>query len=133
VRPAVSVGRTTALDDGFDPNEFGLFSNLGNDNIHDDGYSSFFGAADPTGADNRFFENGIQSLTHNFDPNYNNMASHNDNVLADFNINDFLYPDAELAPEIQSSDSLAEKTANLQPQFGASSLGCDDGGNAVSV
>jgi transcriptional activator HAC1 len=129
----VSVGRTTALD-GFNPNGFDHISNLGNNTIHDHGFSSYFDAPDPTGADNRFFENGIQPITESFDLNFHNMVDYNDRALDSFNLDDFLLDqDDQPAPEIQSSDSLAEKTANLQPQFGASSLGCDDGGNAVSV
>jgi len=130
--PAVSVGRTTALD-GFSSNGFGILSNLGNNTIHDHSFSSYFDAPDPTGADSRFFENGIQPITDSFDLNYHHMVGYNDCVTDDFNLDDFLNQDDQPAPEIQSSDSLAEKTANLQPQFGASSLGCDGGGNAVSV
>ena len=37
------------------------------------------------------------------------------------------------APEIHPPDPLAEMTADLQAQLGASSFGCDDSGNAVGV
>jgi transcriptional activator HAC1 len=129
VRPAVSVGRTTALD-GYN---FGLLPNFGDNTLYDNGLASYLELPDSTGADSRFFENGVLPYTDSFDFNNNHLVGNNDGGIDAFNLDDFINQDDQPAPEIQSSDSLAEKTPNLQPQFGASSFGCDDGGNAVSV
>merc|ERR1711977_502034 len=64
---------------------------------------------------------------------FDNLAHNNDGVFEDSHFDEFLNHDDQPAPEIQSSDSLAEKTTSLQPPFGASTFGCDDGSNAVSV
>jgi transcriptional activator HAC1 len=133
VRPAVSVGRTTALDDFNDSHDFSLLSNLGDDNVHQHDFSGYFDAPQATESDNYLLENGVLPLADNINLNYDNMVSHNDGAFDDFNLDDFLNHDDQPAPETQSSDSLAETTASLQPQLGASSYGCDDGGNAVCV
>ena len=132
MRPAVSVGRTTALD-GLDPNGFGHLSDLGSNIIHQHDYSSYFDAPNPPQSDRDFLENGILPIADSFDLNFDHLVGYNDGVIDDFNLDEYLHNDEQLAPEIQSTDPLAEKTANLQPQFGASSDGCDDGANAVSV
>jgi transcriptional activator HAC1 len=131
--PAVSVGRTTALDGYQNSNDFSHLSNLGNHSLHQYDFGGYFDAPDPTESDRQFFENGIAPIADQFDLNYDHLVSHNDSVIDDFNLDDFLHHDDQPAPEIHSSDSLAETTANLQPQLGASSFGCDDGGHAVSV
>ncbi|KAH8787141.1 hypothetical protein BGZ57DRAFT_939892 [Hyaloscypha finlandica] len=84
-------------------------------------------------ANRHFFENGIAPIADQFDLNYDHLVSHDDGGIDDFDLDDFLHHDDQPAPEIHSSDSLAETTDNLQPPLGASSFGCDDGGNAVSV
>ena len=79
-------------------------------------------------------KNGILPIADSFDLNYDYLVGDHDGLVNDFNIDDFLHHnDDQPAPEVQPSDSLAETTASLQPQLGASSYGCDDGGNAVSV
>lgn len=133
MRPAVSVGRTTALDDFNDSNDFHLASSLGNDNVHQHDFSGYFDAPQPTESDHFILENGILPIADNFNLNYDHMVGHNDGGFDDFDLDDFLNHDDPLASEIQSTDKLAETTASLQPQLGASSYGCDDGGNAVSV
>jgi len=133
VRPAVSVGRTATLDEFDASHNFSHLSNLGGNPPHD--FGGYFNLPEPTESDRLILENGILPIADSFDLNYGHLAGDNDNVLDDFNINDFLHHDeiTQPAPEVQSSDSLAETTASLQPQLGASSYGCDDGGNAVSV
>jgi transcriptional activator HAC1 len=129
VRPAVSVGRTTALD-GYN---FTFAPNFGDNSLYDNSLGGYLDLPDSTGADSRFFENGVLPYTDSFDFNNNHLVSHNDGGIDAFNLDDFINQDEQQPTEIQSSDSLAEKTPNQQPQFGASSFGCDDGGNAVSV
>ncbi len=131
MRPAVSVGRTTALDE-FDINNFNHLSNLNNDSLHQHDFGSYFDVPQPTESDCQIFENGILPITDNFGSNFDNLVGHNDSEFDSFNLDDFLHDD-QPATEIQSSDQLAETTASLQPQFGASFSGCDDGGNAISV
>ncbi|KAH8757847.1 hypothetical protein F5882DRAFT_417765 [Hyaloscypha sp. PMI_1271] len=131
--PAVSVGRTTALDGFNDSHNFSHLSNLGNQPLHQYDFGGYFDAPDPTASDRHFFENGIAPIADQFDLNYDHLVSHDDGGIDDFDLDDFLHHDDQPAPEIHSSDSLAETTANLQPPLGASSFGCDDGGNAVSV
>jgi len=135
VRPAVSVGRAAALDDFNDSHDFSHLSNLGHNHVHQHDFRGYFDLPEPTESDRLILENGILPIADAFDLNYDHLAGDNDGVFDDFNINDFLNHDeiTQPAPEIQSSDSLAETTASLQPQLGASSYGCDDGGNAVSV
>jgi len=131
--PAVSVGRTATLDEFDVSHNFSHLSNLGGNPPHD--FGGYFSLPEPTESDRLILENGILPIADSFDLNYGHLAGDNDNVFDDFNINDFLHHDeiTQPAPEVQSSDSLAETTASLQPQLGASSYGCDDGGNAVSV
>lgn len=134
MRPAVSVGRTTALDDfatnqQFDPNNHGLAP---------PDFSQYLDFPTASVSDNEFLENGILPLTDNFNLEYDHLAGHHTDFTDDFNINDFLIHDNESAqpcvpPEIQSENELAEKTTSLQPPIGASLDGCDDGRNAVSV
>jgi transcriptional activator HAC1 len=131
--PAVSVGRTTALDELNDSHNFSHLSNFGNHPLPQYDFGGYFDAPDPTESDRHFFENGVAPIADQFDLNYDHLVSHNDGGIDDFDLDDFLHHDDQPAPEIHSSDSLAETTANLQPQLGASSFGCDDGGNAVSV
>jgi len=131
--PAVSVGRTTALDGFNNSNNFSHLSNLGHQSLPQYDFGGYFDAPDSTESDRHFFENGIAPIADQFDLNYDHLVGHHDSVIDDFDLDDFLHQDDQLAPEIHSSDSLAETTANLQPQLGASSFGCDDGGNAVSV
>jgi len=132
VRPAVSVGRTTALD-GFDINSFSHLSNLGDDSLSHHDFGSYFDAPEPTESDNQLFEQRLAPLADDFNSNFDHLANHNDGVFENFNLDDFLHDDQQPATEIHASDPLAETTANLQPQLGASSYGCDSGGNAVSV
>lgn len=129
--PAVSVGRTTALD-GFDINNFNHLSNFGDESLHQHDFGSYFDAPDASESNHQLFQDGVLPITDAFCYNLDNMDGHNDSEPDNFDLGDFLHDD-QPATEIQSSDQLAETTASLQPQFGASSFGCDDGGNAVSV
>jgi len=129
--PAVSVGRSSALD-GFDLNSFDL-SHL-SAHAHDQyGYDGYLDLPQPSESDLNFLENRVLPTVDQFDHFFDNVAHDNNGVFEDDHFDEFLNHDDQPAPEIQSTDSLAEKTASLQPQFGASSYGCDDGGNAVSV
>merc|ERR1712093_798078 len=80
-----------------------------------------------------FLDNRVLPAANQFDHFFDNLAHNNDGVFEDSHFDEFLNHDDQPAPEIQSSDSLAEKTTSLQPPFGASTFGCDDGSNAVSV
>merc|ERR1711939_803014 len=131
VRPAVSVGRAPALD-GFDLNGFDL-SHLSN-NTHDQyGYESYLDLPSTSQSDLDFLDNRVLPAANQFDHFFDNLAHNNDGVFEDSHFDEFLNHDDQPAPEVQSSDSLAEKTTSLQPPFGASTFGCDDGSNAVSV
>jgi len=129
----VSVGRTTALDGlNFSQNNV---SNLVT-HYDDPTYQfNYFDAPQPTESDMSIFENRVLPLTDNFDLNFDHLAYNHDSIVNDFNIEDYLHHDEnnQPAPDAQSSDSLVESIVNLQPQFGASSSGCDEGGNAVSI
>jgi len=131
--PAVSVGRTTALgfDNGFSSND-GIHH--GNSSLQYN-YGGFFDAPQPSDSDLYQFENKVLPLTDSFDLNFDHLAYDHNGAIDDFNINDFLHHDEnnQPAPDAQSSDSLAESIALLQPPVGASSYGCDDGGHAVSI
>lgn len=133
MRPAVSVGRTTALDELNHSHEFSHLSDLDSHHAAQHDFGSYFDAPEPTEADRQFLEHGVLPVADNFNLNFDHLVGHNDGAFDDFNLDDFLNHDDQPAPETQSSDSLAETTASLQPQFGASFNGCDDGANAVSV
>jgi len=138
--PAVSVRGQPALDEFQDDSNNNLSNyglHHGNNSIHQFDYGSIFDAPQPTQSDLYILENQILPLTNPFDFSLDHLDyDHPNGIDATFNIDDFLHqPDEhnQPAPDVQSSDSLAESTASLQPQLGASSYGCDDGGNAVSV
>jgi transcriptional activator HAC1 len=129
VRPAVSVGRATALDGFNDSHDFSHLSNL----VNTDGdFASFLEDSTPTESDHQFYEDNVAPLTDDFKSIYDHSVGH-DGDYAAFNMDEFLNHDDPHTSELRSSDLFAETTASLQPQFGASSYGCDDGGNAVSV
>ena len=128
MRPAVSVGRTTALD------ELHSYSNLSSNSTHQHDFSSYFQHPDPSESDRQYLENTVLPLADTFNLDFDHMVGYHDSVLDDFNLDDFLHQhEDQPAPEIQSTDSVVETTAGQQPTFGASSYGCDDVGNAVSV
>lgn len=135
MRPAVSVGRATALDGFNTSHSLDHLSSLSNDPVHQYNLEGYFDAPDPSESDRYLLENGILAEPNVFDLNYDHLAFDNDGALDDFNINEYLHHDEnnQPAPEVQSSDSVAESTSSLQPPFGASTYGCDDGSNAVSV
>jgi hypothetical protein len=130
VRPAVSVGRRTALDKFATAQHLDLA--LGNSVF--DNYLGFPSAAP---SDNQILENGILSITDHFDLEFDHVAGYHADVTDDFNINDFLNHDTDgthvAPPEVQPETESAEKIASLQPPIGASLDGCDDGRNAVSI
>lgn len=126
----MSVGRAAALE--FDINSFDL-SHLGNNSHDEHGYAGYLDLPATTQSDIDLLDNRVIPAANQFDHFLNNMDHNNDIVFDDYQFDEFLNHDDQPAPEIQSTDSLAEKTASLQPPFGASSIGCDDGGNAVSV
>jgi len=131
--PAVSVGRATALDGFTNNNNFSHLSDLDHDHVSQHDFSDYFNPPQPSESDHYLLENGILPVADNFNLNFDHMVGYNDGGFDDLNLDDFLHNDDQPAPETQSSDSLAETTASLQPQLGASLDGCDSGGNAVSV
>jgi transcriptional activator HAC1 len=130
----VSVGRTTALD-GFNFSDNNVSNFVTHSGSNPTYQFNYFDAPQPTESDMSIFENRVLPLTDNFDLNFDHLAYNHDSVINDFNIEDYLHHDEnnQPAPDAQSSDSLAESIASLQPQLGASTYGCDDGGNAVSI
>jgi len=127
-RPAVSIGRTPALD------SFGsALTTVGSDDYSKYSFGGVFDAPLASDADTALFENHILPITDTFYLDDYNLAHDHHSAIDDFNFNDFLNEHGQPAPEAQSSDSLAEQPASLQPQFGASLDGCDDGCHAVSV
>ena len=83
-----------------------------------------------------FTTNGTVPSSDFFDSEYDHLDSHNYGATdAQLDFDDYLndYTTQPPALEIQSENPLAEKTASLQPPFGASTYGCDVGSNAVSV
>ncbi len=133
MRPAVSVGRATALD--VDQPFSNNVPTAGHHTLPQHDFGTFLDYPEPLDSDRQFLGEGFQPHTNNFDLEYDHLVSHDNGVLNDFDINDYLHHDdiSQPAPEVQPSDSLAEKTSLLQPPFGASLDGCDVGGNAVSV
>jgi transcriptional activator HAC1 len=133
--PAVSVERTTALD-GFSSAEFGHYPSYGDYSLDTDGLVSYLDNPDTNGTDLQFFEDRVEPLADTFNNHFDHLAGDNIGAANDLiEFDDFIHQDeiTQSAPEVQSSDSLTEKTPSLQPQFGASSYGCDIGGNAVVV
>ncbi|KAH7342439.1 hypothetical protein BKA65DRAFT_401971 [Rhexocercosporidium sp. MPI-PUGE-AT-0058] len=118
--------------DGFDLNSFDL-SHLSNHPHDQYGYESYLDLPSASESDLDFLNNRVLPAANQFDHFFDNLAPNNDGVFEDSHFDEFLNHDDQPAPEIQSSDSIAEKTASLQPPFGASTYGCDDGSNAVSV
>lgn len=134
MRPAVSVGRTTALDD-FERNQH---FDLDHHGMASTDFSHYLDFPTASLSGHEFLENGVLPVADSFSLEYNHMAGHNTDFTDDFNINDFLVHDNESAqpcvpPEIQSENESVEKITFLQPQVGASLDGCDDGRHAVSV
>jgi len=125
--PAVSVGRTEALG-VFD---FSNLSDLSNDAIH----QYYFDAPEPTESDSQLFENGILPIINQFDLDFDPLASDDNSFTEQFDLDEYLHHDEhnQPAPEVQSSDSLAESAVGQQPSIGASLDGCDYGGNAVTA
>lgn len=129
MRPAVSVGRTTTLDELAQN-----YPTLGGNLLAQHDLSSYFNAPEPTESDQKLFEHGVLPLTDNFNLNFDHLDGHHDSAFDDFNLDDFLHQhEDQSASDIQCTDGFTETTSILQPPFGASSYGCDDGGNAVSV
>lgn len=132
MRPAVSVDRTPALD-GFSNNQqFGLMASFGGDYPN---FDHLFAHPESDESNLQELDNPFLPITDPFSLSNDHLGGNDFEPSDDFNINDFLHHDeiTQPAPEASSSDSLVEKTASLQPLFGASSYGCDSGGPAVSV
>lgn len=135
MRPAVSVERTTALD-GFGSAEFANYPSYSDYSLDSDVLDSYLDNPDTNGTDLQFFEDRVEPLADTFNNHFDHLAGDNIGAANDLiEFDDFIHQDeiTQSAPEVQSSDSLTEKTPSLQPQFGASSYGCDIGGNAVVV
>ncbi|KAG9228107.1 hypothetical protein BJ875DRAFT_390110 [Amylocarpus encephaloides] len=96
-------------------------------------FASYFDPSNLAASDLDFLENRVLPVADAFSRQYPDMVADNDNSFDDFNLDDFLHHDDQPASEMHSSDSHAETTASLQPQFGASLDGCDDRGIAVRV
>ena len=110
------------------------YPNLGGNLLTQHDISSYFNAPEPDVTDHHLFGNGVLPPTDNFNLNFDHMDGHNDSVFDDFILDDFLHQHEDQPTlETQCADEFTEKTSILQPPFGASSYGCDDGGNAVSV
>ncbi|QSZ37063.1 hypothetical protein DSL72_009155 [Monilinia vaccinii-corymbosi] len=126
----VSTEETRPLD-GFDT-EFNDYSySMGADQL-----GGYLNHPDSLGTDQDFFEQRVEPIADSFITEFNNLAGDNNGTANDFFFEDFIHHNPETtqsAPEVHSSDSLAEKTPSLQSQLGASSSGCDVGGNAVIV
>jgi len=133
VRPAVSVRRTTALDEFNIHSQFPRFQDFGDYSLDSDEFSSIIDNADANGADLDFYQDRIAPITDSFHLDFDHLAGDNHGAANEFEFDDFIHQDevTQSAPEVQSSDSLAETTAGLQPPTGASTYGCDDGGIAV--
>jgi len=117
--PAVSVGGASALD-GFSLNTYG-FQTLDNSALGNAFLRDYLENSHTSDADIQFLEHGLPTIANDFNSELDNLA-HYDNSFVDFNSYDELINyDDQPAPEIQSSDQLAETTASLQPQIGASS------------
>ncbi|EDN95779.1 hypothetical protein SS1G_11658 [Sclerotinia sclerotiorum 1980 UF-70] len=85
--------------------------------------------------DQTFFNERVGPIADAFSNNFDNLAGDNIGAANDALFEDFIHQDeiTQSAPEVHSSDSFIEKTFSLQSQHGASSSGCDVGGNAVIV
>ncbi|ESZ95155.1 hypothetical protein SBOR_4455 [Sclerotinia borealis F-4128] len=129
----MSAERTKALDE-FIP-DFPNYSNFGNYVMDPNGFNGFLEHPDSLGADQTFLEERLEPLIDTFNNSFDNLADDNNGTINESIFDDFTYQDeiTQSAPEVHSSSSLAEKTSSLQSQHGASSSGCDVGGNAVSV
>ncbi|CZT40578.1 related to HAC1 BZIP transcription factor, regulates the unfolded-protein response [Rhynchosporium secalis] len=90
-------------------------------------YESYLDLPSTSASDLELLNNRVLPATNQFDHFFDNLAHNNDGVFEDSHFDEFLNQDDQPATEIQSSDSLAEKTASLQSPFGASTYGCDDG------
>ena len=125
MRPAVSIESASALD------SFSYLSTPSYD------MRSLMDFPESTDANLGQFADGLLPPNDSFDFNYDNMAHDNHFAFDDNNIfESFINHDEHNQPsqsEVQSADPLAEQAAFLQPPIGASSHGCDAGGNAVSV
>jgi transcriptional activator HAC1 len=135
VRPAVSVGRTTALDAFSTSHSFNDLPAFSNNPIPAYSLGGFFDDPESSMPDYGLIDGGVFSANDTSDFNIDHLADYYNDVSNTFNIDDFVHHDEnnQPAPEVQSSDTVAESTPSLQPHFGASSDGCDFGGNAVSV
>ncbi|KAI6710891.1 hypothetical protein JHW43_006572 [Diplocarpon mali] len=104
------------------------------DHSHDQhGYEGYLDYPTATQSDTEFFDNRVLPITDQFNNFLDNLDNNTALAFDDYQFDEFLNNDDQPAPEIQSSDSLAEKTASLQPPLGASTTGCDGGNVAVSV
>ncbi|RDW66777.1 hypothetical protein BP5796_09526 [Coleophoma crateriformis] len=134
VRPAVSVDRTTALDD-FNTSNLPSLTSHGIDGLPHDGFEQYLDLPHAPNSNSHIFDFGVTPTTESFDSKFDHLDGNHGILFEDFNINDFLHQDdlMQSAPEVQSSDSAAQTTALLQPPFGAATYARDKGGNAVSV
>lgn len=118
--PAVSVGGAWALDE-FSLNTYG-FSTLDNGSLGNPVLRNFLEHSNTSVSDSQFLEHGLPAIANDFNFESDDMAHNNDSFFDFSNYGDDLINfDDQPAPEIQSSDQLAETTASLQPQIGASS------------
>ncbi|KAB8295817.1 hypothetical protein EYC80_008639 [Monilinia laxa] len=97
---------------------------------------NYFDNPETLGADQDFFNQRVEPIADSFTNDFNNLAGDNIGAANDLFFDAFINQNPEItqsAPEVHSSDLLAEKTLSLQSHHGASSSGCDVGGNAVIV
>ncbi|PBP27406.1 basic region leucine zipper [Diplocarpon rosae] len=91
------------------------------------GYEGYLDYPTTTPTDTEFLDNRVLPLTDQFNNFLDNLDHHTALAFDDYQFDEFLINDDQPAPEIQSADPLAEKTASLQPPLGASPTGCDGG------
>jgi len=121
----VSVSTATALD----ASSTFLFSPPP---VPEHDFNSYFSYPDASGSDSQFFEDGLLPLANTLNLELADLAAHGPS----FDLSSYLdEPDSESfdPSPFQLADEHADKTAGLQPSFGASSHGCDDERNAVGV
>ncbi|APA11398.1 hypothetical protein sscle_07g061680 [Sclerotinia sclerotiorum 1980 UF-70] len=130
----VSTESTTALDEF--SSEYSNYTSFGQYPLDpNDGFDGHLEYPDSLGADQTFFNERVGPIADAFSNNFDNLAGDNIGAANDALFEDFIHQDeiTQSAPEVHSSDSFIEKTFSLQSQHGASSSGCDVGGNAVIV
>lgn len=109
MRPAVSVGGATALDELDASHHLDHLTALGH--VHGDNYlDGYFDAPDSLESDHYLAENGVLAIPDTFNLNYDPLALNHDGITDDFDLAEFLNNDEPtfLASDLQSSRTLVE-------------------------